>query len=262
MKTGLAGRTALVTGGSQGIGKSVALALAQEGVRVGICARTESTLKEASASIAEATGIDVVTSVADCTDADQIARMISDTTSKLGRIDILVNCVGRAKAGPFFDLTDQDWLETINLKLMAAVRVTRRVLPQMIEAKWGRVIMIGGVFGIQPSAFSIPMGVVNAGLFNFTKALAADVARHNVLVNAVAPGRVDTPLFRQLVDRQSKQMGVSHEQALAEVLKEVPIGRAGTSEEIANAVTFLASDLASYFAGEVVTVDGCWVKCV
>ena len=106
------------------------------------------------------------------------------------------------------------------------------------------------------------MGVVNAGLFNFSKALAQDVVRHNILVNAVAPGRVDTPLFRQLVDRQAAQLKVSHEEALASVLTEVPIGRAADPSEIANAVTFLASEGASYVSGEVLTVDGSWVKCL
>jgi 3-oxoacyl-[acyl-carrier protein] reductase len=262
MNTGLSGKTALITGGSQGIGKAIALSLAREGVRVGICARTESALDAAVREIGAATKAEAVAVPADCTDPEQIKRMVAQIAGKLGRIDILVNCVGRAKAGPFLDLADEDWLQTINLKLMAAVRVTRQVLPRMIEAKSGRVIMVGGVFGIQPNAFSIPMGVVNAGLFNFTKALAADVARHNVLVNAVAPGRVDTPLFRQLVRRQSEQFRIGEDEAMAQILTEVPIGRAGTSEEIANVVTFLASDLASYKAGEIVTVDGSWVKCV
>lgn len=262
MNTGLSGRTVLVTGGSQGIGKAIALSLAREGASVAICARGETELAHAMQEIAGATKSRVITARADCTDAQQIKRMVSQIATEFGRIDILVNCVGRAKAGPFLELTDEDWQQTINLKLMAAVRVTREVLPHMIRAKWGRVIMIGGVFGIQPSPFSIPMGVVNAGLFNFSKALAQDVVRHNILVNAVAPGRVDTPLFRQLVDQQAAQLKLSHEEALANVLKEVPIGRAADPSEIANAVTFLASEGASYVSGEVMTVDGSWVKCL
>jgi len=262
MNTGLSKRTALVTGGSQGIGKAIALSLAREGTSVAICARGETELAHAAQEITSATKSKVIIAKADCTDAQQIKGMVSQVAAELGRIDILINCVGRAKAGPFLDLTDDDWQQTINLKLMAAVRVTREVLPHMIRAKWGRVIMIGGVFGIQPNAFSIPMGVVNAGLFNFSKALAQDVVRHNILVNAVAPGRVDTPLFRQLVDRQAGQLKLSHEEALASVLAEVPIGRAADPSEIANAVTFLASELSSYVSGEVMTVDGGWVKCL
>lgn len=262
MNTELSKRTALVTGGSQGIGKAIALSLAREGTSVAICARGETELAHAAQEIASATKSKIIIAKADCTDAQQIKGMVSQVAAELGRIDILINCVGRAKAGPFLDLTDDDWQQTINLKLMAAVRVTREVLPHMIRAKWGRVIMIGGVFGIQPNAFSIPMGVVNAGLFNFSKALAQDVVRHNILVNAVAPGRVDTPLFRQLVDRQAGQLKLSHEEALASVLAEVPIGRAADPSEIANAVTFLASELSSYVSGEVMTVDGGWVKCL
>jgi 3-oxoacyl-[acyl-carrier protein] reductase len=262
MDTGLSGRVALVTGGSQGIGKAIALALAREGALLAICARGEAALAQASQEIAQQTKTNVMIAKADCTDADQIKRMIAQVAAAFGHIDVLVNCVGRAKAGPFLELTDEDWEETINLKLMAAVRTTREVLPHMIRARWGRIIMIGGVFGIQPNPFSIPMGVVNAGLFNFCKALAQDVVRHNILVNAVAPGRIDTPLFAKLVDQQAAQSKLSREEALARILSEVPMGRAGSPSEIANAVTFLASELASYVSGEIMTVDGCWVKCL
>ena len=148
MNTGLSGRTVIVTGGSQGIGKAIALALAREGASVAICARGETELARAVQEIAAATKSRVITARADCTDAQQIKRMVSQIATEFGRIDILVNCVGRAKAGPFLELTDEDWQQTINLKLMAAVRATREVLPHMICAKWGRIIMIGGVFGI------------------------------------------------------------------------------------------------------------------
>lgn len=260
MITGLNGKTALVTGGSQGIGKAIALSLASEGVRVAICARTKDQLLAAKDEIERTAGGNVVIAQADCTDGREIKTMVSSISNELGHIDILVNCVGRAKAGPFLDLTDEDWLDAINLKLMAAVRVTREVLPRMIGSGGGCIIMIGGVFGLQPNAFSIPMGVVNAGLFNFTKALAQDSVHHNVRVNAIAPGRVDTPLFRELVDRQAKQTNLDHAQTMARILSEVPIGRAASPSEIAGVVAFLASDLASYIVGEVITVDGCWTK--
>lgn len=262
MKTGLDGKTALITGGSQGIGKAIALSLAGEGVRVAICARNEEQLRSAKAEIDRAGDAKAVIAQADCTDARAIKTMVSSVATDLGRIDILVNCVGRAKAGPFLELADEDWLDAINLKLMAAVRVTREIVPHMIRSGGGRVIMIGGVFGFQPNPFAIPMGVVNAGLFNFTKALAQDVIRHNIQVNAIAPGRVDTPLFRQLVDRQAKQSNLNHAETMTRILSEVPIGRAASPSEVAGVVAFLASDLASYVVGEVITVDGCWTKCL
>ena len=252
----------MVTGGSQGIGKAIALALAREGVNVGICARGQDNLAKAAAEIAGVGDVKVATAQADCTDAQQIEGMVSAIVDDLGSVDILVNCVGRAKAGPFADLTDEDWFETINLKLMAAVRVTRQVLPHMIRAGGGRIIMIGGVFGTQPNPISIPMGVVNAGLFNFTKGLAQDVVKHNILVNAVSPGRVDTVLFHKLVTQHEDRSGMSHADAMTDLLREVPIGRAADPAEIANVVVFAASDSASYLSGQVITVDGGWVKCV
>lgn len=262
MQTGLMGKSAIVTGGSQGIGKAISFALAREGATVAICARGEAALRETAEEISGATKSKVVIATADCTDWRQIKQMVANVAAELGKIDILVNCVGRAKAGEFLALGDDDWQQTINLKLMSAVRVTREVLPHMIRAKNGRIIMIGGVFGIQPNPFSMPMGVANAGLFNFAKALAQDVVRHNVLVNAIAPGRVDTPLFRQLVDKQAEALNIARDAALSQVLSEVPIGRAADPSEIANAVTFLASELASYISGEVMTIDGGWVKCI
>src|SRR5665213_216183 len=133
MNSGLNGKTALITGGSQGIGKAIALLLASEGVRVGICARTKDQLLSAKDEIERAAGGSVVIAQADCTEGREIKTMVSSISNDLGRIDILVNCVGRAKAAPFLDLTDEDWLDAINLKLMAAVRVTREVLPHMIR---------------------------------------------------------------------------------------------------------------------------------
>lgn len=260
MTSGLTGKTALVTGGSQGIGKAIALALAREGVSVAICARGTDGLERAAAEIcAEARG-KVALAQADCTVADDVTRMVERVLSDFGQLDVLVNCVGRAKAGAFATLTDDDWLQTLTLKLLGAVRVTRAVLPHMTSRRQGRIVMIGGVFGTQPSPFSMPMGATNAALFNFTKALAQEAVAHNVLVNAVSPGRVDTPLFRQLVQRQADQFKVPLERAMTDVLAEVPIGRAAAPSEIANVVVFLASDLASYISGEIITVDGSWTR--
>lgn len=260
MVSGLAGKTVLVTGGSQGIGKAIAVAFAREGANVGICARGREGLERAAAELRGAGSGKVATAVADCTVLGDVRRMVVEITQEIGPIDILVSCVGRAKAGPFTTLTDEDWLDAINLKLLGAVRVAREVVPQMIAKKRGRIIVIGGVFGSQPSPFAMPMGAVNAALFNFTKALAQEAVKHNILVNAVSPGRVETPLFRQLVQRHADELRMSSEQARAEILKEVPIGRPAEPAEIANVVLFLASDLASYISGEIITVDGSWSR--
>lgn len=262
MKANLSGKSALIIGGSRGIGKGIALSLALEGVRVGICARSKETLEETTREIAATADRDVVISIADCTDPKQITRMVHEINEKLGPIDILVNAVGQASAGPFLELSDEDWLQTINLKLMTAVRVIKHVLPGMMDAKWGRIILVGGVLGVQPTSLSMPMGVVNAGLSNFAKALAKQVAAYNVLVNVIAPGRVDTALFQRLVARHSEQFKVSLAESRKNFLSQIPIGRTGTVEEIANVATFLASDLSSYITGQTVTVDGCWTACI
>lgn len=258
MKYGLAGKTALVTGGSRGIGKAVAVRLASEGAQVAICARGEEGLAAAKADIEHVSGAPVLAIQADCSDAASIRRLVSRVLSEFERLDVLINCVGRSIAGPFLELSDEDWFNAINLTLMAAVRVTREVLPHMMNARSGSIVNVGGVFELQPSPFSVPTCVVNAALFNFTKALAQDALNNNVRINAVAPGRVDTPLFQQLVTKHAKISNESRERVLEKILSEVPMGRAGSVTEIASSVVYLASDLASYVSGVVLTIDGGW----
>ncbi|HZM34441.1 MAG TPA: SDR family oxidoreductase [Burkholderiales bacterium] len=252
MDLGLAGRCALVTGGSMGIGKAAALALAAEGCRVAIAARGAPALTEAAAEI----GHETLAVQADCTRPEDIRRMVEETLARMGRIDILVNSIGAAKSGDFLDLSDDDWRESLELKLYGIVRSCREVVPHMRRCRWGRIVNVIGHRGRQPDTQAMPAGVANAGLINFTKALADDVVRYGILVNGVSPCPMETRRLDYMVRAKAQMTGVSESEARDEFLRDIPIGRFALPEEIAPLIAFLASERNSYVTGVTIAIDG------
>ena len=252
MDLGLAGKCALVTGGSMGIGKAAALALAAEGCRVAIAARGADALADAAAEI----GHETFSVKADCTRPEDIRRMVEEVIGRLGRIDILVNSIGAAKSGNFLELSDEDWRESLELKLFGIVRSCREVVPHMRRCRWGRIVNVIGHRGRQPDTQAMPAGVANAGLINFTKALADEVVPDGILVNGVSPCPMETRRLDYMVRARAQMTGVSKEEARGEFLRDIPIGRFARPEEIAPLIAFLASERNSYVTGTTIAIDG------
>lgn len=256
MELGLRDKTALVTGGSKGIGRAVARALADEGARVMICARDGQALSSAAAEIEGATGRSVLTMAADLSDLSSVARVADGAVSRLGRLDILVNNAGAIKGGDFLTTPDEEWLRGWSLKLLGYIRMAREVLPHMQRLGGGRIINVVGAAARNPSPTYMMGGTANAALINFTKALADLGARSNVLVTAVSPGPVKTERWDNLVRQQAAAAGKDVEAYAKEQSATMPLGRIALPEEVADLVCFLASDRAAFLSGITITVDG------
>jgi 3-oxoacyl-[acyl-carrier protein] reductase len=252
MDLGLKGRCALVTGGSLGIGKAAAQELAAEGCRVAIAARGAEALAQAAAEIGHGT----LAVQADCTRPEEIRRMVAEVHGRFGRIDILVNSIGAAKSGHFLKLSDEDWRESLELKLFGIVRCCREVVPHMRRQRWGRIVNLIGHRGRQPETQAMPAGVANAGLINFTKALADEVVREGILVNGVSPCPMETRRLDYMVKAKAAMTGIAEEAAREEFLRDIPIGRFAKPEEIAPLIAFLASARNSYISGTTIAIDG------
>ena len=252
MDLGLKERCALVTGGSMGIGKAAALELAAEGCRVAIAARGREALEQAAAEV----GHETLAVQADCTRPEEIRRMVAEVHSRFGRIDILVNSIGAARSGHFLKLSDEDWRESLELKLFGIVRCCREVVPHMQRGRWGRVVNVIGHRGRQPEAHAMPAGVANAGLINFTKALADEVVRDGILVNGVSPCPMETRRLDYMVKAKAAMTGISEAAAREEFLRDIPIGRFAKPEEIAPLIAFLASARNTYISGTTIAIDG------
>ena len=256
MELGLRDKTALVTGGSKGIGRAVARALAAEGARVMICARDGEALAGAATEIGAATGRSVLPMTADLSELSAVARVAHAAVSQLGRLDILVNNAGAIKGGDFLATPDEEWLSGWSLKLLGYIRMAREVLPQMQRQGGGRIINVVGAAARNPSATYMMGGTANAALINFTKALADLGARWNVLVTGVSPGPVKTERWDNLVRQQAAAAGKDVEAYAKEQNATMPLGRIALPEEVADLVCFLASERAAFLTGITITVDG------
>ena len=251
------GRRALVTGASLGIGRAVAEELAREGCDVAMVARTEDTLRDAADEIARASGRRVVAMPADASVPEAITDAARQAAQELGGpIDILVNNAGSTPEDGIDHVDFAKWQYSIALKQFGYARFAQCVLPAMRAQKWGRIVNVIGRSGHQPRPVYLAGGAVNAGLLNFTKALAEECAKDNVLVTGVNPGPIDTPRWRSLRDAAARTRGVTADQYDGRAIAGVPLGRIGAPEEIARAAVFLASEESSFITGQILTADG------
>jgi 3-oxoacyl-[acyl-carrier protein] reductase len=255
MEIRLDGRSAVITGGSKGLGLAIATEYARSGADVAILARDPGTLAEAKAKIeAGAPGRRVAAISCDVSKADAIRRAYDQIMSQFGKIDIYVNNAGQSTRGPSETLTDEVWQADLDLKLFAQIRFCRLVFPQMKERRWGRIISVLNIGAKAPGADSAPTSVTRAAQMAFTKVLSQEGAPYNVLVNSLHVGVIVSDQIRRRYDRERPNL--SFEQYVAEAGKGVPLGRMGRAEEFANVATFLASDAASYVTGCAINVDG------
>jgi 3-oxoacyl-[acyl-carrier protein] reductase len=252
----LSGKTALVTGGSEGIGKGIALALAREGVDVAICARKMEPLEATAAEITEATGRKIVAIPADLTKDDDAKNFIVQGHKALGRVDIMINNAGSAPGGVIEHLTEADWAQSMQLKFMGYVRCLRYVLPIMVQQGGGRVVNLIGNDGVKPSYWEIAPGAANAAGQNLTLSLAGQYGRHNISFCAVNPGPVRTERWAGLVKAMSRDMKLSYEQADQLAPSSIPMGRIAEVEEVAHLVVMLSSPLMHMVNGTMIEIDG------
>jgi NAD(P)-dependent dehydrogenase (short-subunit alcohol dehydrogenase family) len=256
MDLGLNGKTALVTGGSEGIGRGIAIGLAREGVDVAICARRPGPLEEAAAAIARETNRKIVAIPADLTKDADAKNFVEQAHQALGRVDIMVNNAGSAPGGVIEHLSEDDWEQGLQLKFMGYVRCLRYVLPIMVKQGGGRVVNLIGNDGVKPSYWEVVPGAANAAGQNLTKALAAQYGKHNISFCAVNPGPVRTERWAGLVAAMSRDMKLPYAEADKLAPSSIPLGRIAEVEEVANLVVMLASPLMHMVNGTMIEVDG------
>jgi NAD(P)-dependent dehydrogenase (short-subunit alcohol dehydrogenase family) len=255
MELGLQGRVALVTGGSKGIGRACAAGLAAEGCRVALCARGAEALERAAAELA-AKGAEVLTVAADLVEADAARRVVEATVSRFGRLDVLVNNAGAIRGGPFLGTAPEQWADDWQLKILGYVRMAQAAIPHMRTRGWGRIVNVIGAAARNPTPDHMAGGIANAGLVNWTRALADLGAPHGILVTAVSPGATATERWDGLVAQRARAQGKTPEELRGELTRAQPLGRIGRPEDVADLVVFLASERASFLTGVAITVDG------
>lgn len=268
MELGLGGKTALITGGSKGIGLETARALAREGVKVLICARRESALAEAARDIMQTTQAKIETHSLDVTKVNQIEAIPHVVKDKLGRIDILVNNAGTGTYKPFLEVTDEELVEGMAINFFAQFRICQRVVPLMIDQGGGRILNVSGETGIMTlnSPFlSSCTGPAKSAEIRFSKVLANELAPYNIRVNCVIPGFINTPerfakWERELAKRRLDPEEAARERSRWSNNQGTRDTRWGTPEEIANLIVFAVSDAASYINGAKLVADNAMDK--
>jgi NAD(P)-dependent dehydrogenase (short-subunit alcohol dehydrogenase family) len=244
-------KVAIVSGGTQGIGRATALRLAKEGARVVIAARGRERLDAVAAEI-RAEGGAVAAVQADVGRPEDCERLVAEALRAFGRIDILVNNAGTSSTGEFESLSDAVWQTDMDLKLFAAIRLSRLAIPHMKKQGGGRIVNITTIGAKQPRARSMPTTVTRAAGLALTKALSKEYAPHNILVNTVSLGLVRAGQH----ETKAVKAGVPVEKIYADMAKDIPLGRVGRAEEVADVIAFLASARASYVTGTSINLDG------
>jgi 3-oxoacyl-[acyl-carrier protein] reductase len=252
MDISLSGRSAIVTGGSKGLGYAIAMQFAQSGADVAIAARGREALDKAVKDVQAVAKGKVIGVTGDVGEPAGIKKIYDEAVKAFGKIDIVVNNAGTSRNAKFEDITDEVWREDIDQKVFAAIRLTRLAWPAMKERKWGRVINVLNIGSKAPRAGSAPTTISRAAGAALTKVLSHEGAPHGILVNAMLVGFIESD---QHVQRAAKD-GIPLDEYIGRRAKDIPLRRIGKAEEFANLACFLASDAASYITGTAINVDG------
>ena len=250
LQLNLEDKVAIITGGSEGLGRAAAQKLAEEGARVAICARRKDVLENAAAAIKAKTGRDVLAVPTDVTRPEDIKKLVDTVVARWGGVDIVLNNAGISASSGLLDVDDAAWQFDIDLKLMAAVRLCRLVVPIMKERGGGRIINVTNLGGKSPAAKGLPTSVTRAAGINLTKSMSKEYAADRILVNTICIGLVKSAQW----ERRAK--GGDVDAYYREVAPRVPIGRVGEAHEFADLVAFLASDRAAFITGTAINFDG------
>jgi 3-oxoacyl-[acyl-carrier protein] reductase len=241
----LSNKVAIVTGSGRGIGKAIALRLAEAGASVVVNDVGDAAPVEAVVSEIKAMGGQALAVLADVSSASEVERLVAEATSAYGRIDILVNNAGIARDQLLLRMTEEEWDRVLAVDLKSVFLCTRAVLKYMVKERRGRIISIASIVGIVGNAGQANYAAAKAGIIGFTRTVAKEVASRGITVNAVAPGFIDTEMTQGLKAEWKE-----------ELKKRIPLGRLGSPQDVAEAVAFLSSDAAGYITGQVLVVDG------
>ncbi len=238
-------KVALITGGTRGIGRQIAITLAKDGYDIAVNYRTENDSLKSLKEEIEKENVKFFGVQGDVSVFEDTEKFVKEVIEHLGKIDVLVNNAGITKDILIMRMKKEDFESVIDVNLVGTFNVTKNVIPYMMKARYGRIINISSVVGIAGNAGQTNYSASKAGIIGFTKSLAKEVASRNILVNAVAPGFIQTDMTNVLKDDIKEQ-----------IAKSIPLGRMGTVEDVANVIKFLASDESSYITGQVINIDG------
>jgi 3-oxoacyl-[acyl-carrier protein] reductase len=255
----IGGRVAMVAAASKGLGRAIAEALAREGCAVSICARSLESLQAAREAIEQGGG-EVLGVACDVSKQDQLENWFDATQRRFGKVDILVTNTGGPPAAPFMKLSEEQWASGVQSTLMNVVRLSRMVIPGMKERGWGRLVHLTSLVAKQPTELLTISSTLRSGISGLTKTLADQVARDGITVNAVLPGHYLTDRQKELSEIRSKEQGITAEEYLEKSRGLIPMNRFGEPSELADAVTFLCSERASYITGVSLQVDGGYIR--
>lgn len=256
MDLGLRGKVAWVAAASQGMGRATAAVFAREGCKVAICARTAGPLEATADALRKETGAEVIGIAADVSRSDGVRSFLDGATKAFGGVDILVANAGGPPSGAFVDLPEEQWTKAYELTLLSAVRLVRGCVPSMASRGGGSIVAVTSISVKQPLEHLALSNTMRAAVVGLVKTLARELAKDRIRVNAVAPGWIATERSVELNRVRAEREGRTLDDVMADVTREIPLGRFGRPEEVADLIAYLASDRAAYLTGNVIQIDG------